>query len=249
MKIYTSFVTIPPRYNQLAATLDSLLKQSEPPEKIFIYVPRTFVLFPVPDFHAKALKTLLQPYGEKVDLRQGGEDFGPNNKLIAAALIWEKLNDENAWMMICDDDISYHPEVLAGYRRALQEKPESLHTYYATHDRFLIPGTPIPHLQGADSYLIPPAFFKKCSAPEIARYLKYCLNLCPEAFFQDDYLNAMLFHLKGMALNQLPALQLQTVQFIDQLHKNPKLDERENRTLDFLRKEYERLKALFGAAG
>lgn len=249
MKASISLCTIPPRYTHLDAVLEALLRQSHVPHRIFVTVPRVFVRFEAPEAHVQDLQERLARFGERVILRVLDEDFGANTKFIAAMEAWEGGGaGRERCLILCDDDIVYHHDMIGDYVAGLARGDDRALTHFDARDRLRIPGQPVLHLQGADSYCLPASFFEKYSVEEYRRYVVFCLNLCPQAFFQDDYLVSLFLHLKDVGVRSLAPLGLRAAHWRDQMHRDPRVAEREGKTVAFLRNHYSVLKVLFGSA-
>jgi hypothetical protein len=95
-----SLTTIPPRMAGIAATLDSLVRQTAPIEAVILWVPERyrragFGRFDLPDL----------PTG--IELRRCPIDYGPATKILPAIAA---CRGQDMRILYCDDDRIYHPD-------------------------------------------------------------------------------------------------------------------------------------------
>ena len=96
--IYVSLTTIPQRISNLSKSVESLLKQTKKPDKIFINIPVEYKRFKeviedhqIPKFDNEIVETTRC------------EDFGPGTKLLGSINKMEK----NSLIILVDDDHYY----------------------------------------------------------------------------------------------------------------------------------------------
>ncbi|TCL08214.1 hypothetical protein BXY66_0247 [Shimia isoporae] len=104
-----SLSSIPPRFGQLGATLESLLAQSVPAERVILYLSRQYQRFPQWDGE-------LPEVPDGVEIRLVDEDYGPATKILPAVRDFAGGDVE---ILFCDDDQVY-PKHLA--RQLLKER-------------------------------------------------------------------------------------------------------------------------------
>lgn len=92
-----SLSTIPPRFDKLGPTLESLLKQTADVEAIQLYIPHKYRRFP--DYDGTIPKV---PAGITVIRAQ--DDLGPASKVLFCA---RALRGTNTAILFCDDDHIY----------------------------------------------------------------------------------------------------------------------------------------------
>jgi len=92
-----SLTTIPSRIKKIHLTIESLIKQSKKPEKIFLNIPYSYKRFPK--------QNILEKYLDKLKVIQELEiircdDFGPGTKLLGSIKNLEKYSH----VILVDDD-------------------------------------------------------------------------------------------------------------------------------------------------
>ena len=92
-----SLSTIPPRFGEIGATIQSLVAQLDHADEIRLYVPKTYRRFPAYDGSLPALP-------EAVTVIRPDHDLGPASKVLFAA---EELRGRDAQILFCDDDRIY----------------------------------------------------------------------------------------------------------------------------------------------
>lgn len=98
MRYAVSLTSIPPRFDRLGPTMQSLLAQSPAPERVILALPRNYRRFPGP------VPPPVLPNG--VDLRWSEIDYGPATKALVAARV---LAGQECRLIYCDDDWLYGP--------------------------------------------------------------------------------------------------------------------------------------------
>jgi hypothetical protein len=89
--------SIPPRFGHLRPTLDSLLRQRLPAERIILYVPEFYRRFPEWD-------GCLPQVPEGVEIHRTDKDLGPATKVLPAV---REFAGEDIDILFCDDDVEY----------------------------------------------------------------------------------------------------------------------------------------------
>jgi len=112
MAIYISLTSIYRNQKELFLTLQSVVKQSRQPDKIFLYLsdePSFFDAgFTDKKITDKDLTSLLDKYKDLIHVAWG-KDIGPYGKLIP--LLKEKW-EEDCLIITIDDDTEYHPDLI-----------------------------------------------------------------------------------------------------------------------------------------
>ena len=106
--IVVSLTTIPARLAHLGPTLHSILTQSRRPDRIVLYLPKTYRR---PEFGSYDVPTL----PEGVEVRICDADFGPATKILPAV---REFSGGHTKIIYCDDDQIYD----AGWIERLSEK-------------------------------------------------------------------------------------------------------------------------------
>lgn len=232
MKFVVVLTSFPARFAFLHHVLDSWHRQSVPVESIFVAVSTTDPRYG--DESMATLKEYAVTY-PKTKIITLCDDFGPHNKMLGALSC---PRDPDAYVLVCDDDISYGKETVEYYQSSLNERKLSpLGTEVLTHFRTSqrIPG--VPHVQGADTYLLPPLFFQRTTYERYREYLVDTMTRCPEAFYQDDYVVSYYFVVHcGLDIEmtrQYPKYSSKV--FIEPLSRHPDRPKREKKTTDYFR--------------
>jgi len=100
-----SFSSIPTRFDKLDVTIASLLSQTEPADKILLYIPETYRRFP--DWDGTLPKV---PDG--IEIRRTAHDLGPATKILAAA---SEFRGQDIDILFCDDDRDYPKDMFARF--------------------------------------------------------------------------------------------------------------------------------------
>jgi len=100
-EVHISLTSIPPRFDDLSLTLNSLLNQSAKITAVHLFIPREYRR---KDFNGASLPKL--PKG--VELHSIDVDFGPASKILPAIKI---ITDPNAKIIFVDDDKIYDDDL------------------------------------------------------------------------------------------------------------------------------------------
>ena len=98
-----SLTTIPPRFNTLKKTLDSIYNQQIQPKKIFLNIPKKLKIFENENFD---FNNLIKNY-DNLELNKC-EDFGPGTKLLGSLQQISKYD----YVILVDDDHEYNNQML-----------------------------------------------------------------------------------------------------------------------------------------
>ena len=119
--IYVSLSTIPQRIKHLDKTVESLLKQSLKPDKIFINIPMRFKRFTetidnnqLPDFDDNSIEITRC------------EDCGPGTKLLGSI---NKLKKDSL-IVLADDDNIYEDYMIEKFNHYYSIAPENSYSFY-----------------------------------------------------------------------------------------------------------------------
>lgn len=143
VRVFVSLTTIPPRMASLERCLDSLAAQTLRPERIFVCIPKAYRRFAMPD----PLPFDLSRFGDLVEIVRPDQDFGPGTKLLGA--VDRVPKDDDALLVLVDDDLSYRPGMLQTFADAFRERPDAAASFHVYRYRGLDVG------QGADGFAIP----------------------------------------------------------------------------------------------
>ena len=186
-RVIASLSTVPGRINNLSATIQSLLKQTHPPDEIVLAIPEFSIReerpYVVPEYllHFPRLRIL-----------RSQRDWGPATKFIP--IIREELagGRRDTVIMVVDDDRVYPRDALETYLHYSKQLPDAALCFrgaamprtFDWRDAKMIKGNELrePHsvavVTGCGSYLIQPRFFDE----SLWDYSK----APPAAFYMDD---------------------------------------------------------------
>ena len=119
--IYVSLSTIPSRVKNINLSVDSLLKQTKKPDKIFINIPNKYKRFDemvndnqIPKFS-----------DSRVEVTRC-EDCGPGTKLLGSL---DKLN-KNSLLILADDDHIYEDYMIEKFYYFYSKAPNNAYSFY-----------------------------------------------------------------------------------------------------------------------
>ena len=137
--IYVSLTTIPQRVKNLNKSVESLLKQSKKPDKIFVNIPLKYKRFKetiddnkIPKFDNSAVEITRC------------EDYGPGTKLLGSLDKFEK----NSLLILADDDHVYEDYMIEKFFYFYSKAPNNAYSFYVH------PLGNFPVGQGADGFAI-----------------------------------------------------------------------------------------------
>ncbi len=110
-----SLSTIPPRFSHIGETLHTLLAQSVQPDRIELWIPRTYRRFPA---HAFALPAV--PDGVTIEITD--DDLGPATKVLPCV---RKYRGTDTRILYCDDDRLYWTRLLETRLAAAAKRPDA----------------------------------------------------------------------------------------------------------------------------
>lgn len=116
--------SIPPRFDALGPTLDSLLAQDHPPDEIQLWIPHAYRRFADWDGRLPAVP-------EGVAILRPEADLGPATKILPAL---QRHAGEAVNVVLCDDDRAYRSDWLGWLQRVSAERPGHC---IVTHGRHL----------------------------------------------------------------------------------------------------------------
>ena len=119
--IYVSLTAIPPRIQNLNKTINSLLSQSQKPDKIFINIPFKYQRF------AEIVKDDQIPKFDSnlIEITRC-EDCGPATKLLGSLNKFEK----NSLVILADDDHVYENYMIEKFFYFYSKSPNNAYSFY-----------------------------------------------------------------------------------------------------------------------
>ena len=137
--IYISISTIPLRLKNLNKSVNSLLKQTRKPDKIFVNIPYQYKRFnetiednQIPKFDSSIVEVTRS------------EDCGPGTKLLGSLDKFEK----NSLVILADDDHAYEDYMIEKFFYFYSKSPNNAYSFY------VYPIENFPVGQGADGFAI-----------------------------------------------------------------------------------------------
>ncbi len=110
MRVVVSLTTIPERDVLLMRNLQSLLRQTRVPDRIYLHVPRVSRKGQPYDWpHLRALARRVDPSGQVVYVNCVESDWGPITKLLPVLSLEP---DPSTQLILVDDDVIYDPRLL-----------------------------------------------------------------------------------------------------------------------------------------
>ena len=175
--IYISLTTIPQRIKDLNKSVESLLKQSQKPDKIFINIPLKYKRFndiidddQIPKFDDKIIEITRC------------EDYGPGTKLLGSLNKLEK----NSLIILADDDNIYEDYMIEKFYHYYSIAPENAYSFYVH---------PLGNFgigQGADGFAINTNHLKG-----IKKFYDIVVKDYKELFLYDDlWISYFLYYFK-----------------------------------------------------
>jgi Glycosyl transferase family 2 len=184
-RVIASLSTVPERINNLRATIQSLLKQTRPPDEIILAIPEFSIReqrpYMVPEYllHLPRLRIL-----------RSERDWGPATKFVPIIQRELAAARGDTLIMVVDDDRVYPRDALATYLHYSAQLPDAVLCFrgaaiprnFDWRDATMIKGNQLREpdrvavITGCGSYLIQPRFFDESlwdysKAPQAAFYM------------------------------------------------------------------------------
>ena len=112
-RVVVSLSSIPPRFDDLRPTLDSLLAQDRPADAVLLWVPQAYRRFPGWDGR-------LPEVPDGVTILRCDQDVGPATKILPALRAYA---GQDVNILFCDDDRLYRPGFIAAMLAVMAERP------------------------------------------------------------------------------------------------------------------------------
>jgi len=183
--IYVSISTIPQRLKNLSMSVESLLKQTKKPDKIFINIPFKYKRFP-----EGIEEDQIPKFDNSIVEITRCEDCGPGTKLLGSLNKLEK----NSLLILADDDHIYEDYMIENFFYFYSMEPNNAYSFYVH------PLGNFPIGQGADGF----AINTNCLAG-IKNFYDKVIKDYKELFLYDDlWISYFLFFFKK---NKILSLQ------------------------------------------
>src|SRR5436309_9521013 len=184
-RVIASLSTVPDRINNLRPTIQSLLKQTRPPDEIVLAIPEFSVRehrrYVVPKYISRL---------PRVRVLHCAEDWGPATKFIGAIQDELAAGRENTLIMVVDDDRSYPCDALETYLSYSEQVSNAALCFRGAampcsldwddakmiYAKDLREPRPVAVITGCGSYLVQPRFFDRslwnyAEAPPVAFHI------------------------------------------------------------------------------
>ena len=119
--IYVSLSTIPQRIKNLSTSVESLLNQTQKPDKIFINIPFKYRRFSETIEHEQIPKF----DNSTVEITRC-EDSGPGTKLLGSL----KKLEKNSLLILADDDQTYEDYMIEKFFYFYSKAPNNAYSFY-----------------------------------------------------------------------------------------------------------------------
>jgi glycosyltransferase involved in cell wall biosynthesis len=181
-RVIAALSTVPDRINNLSPTIQSLLKQTRPPDEIVLAIPEFSIREQRPYLVPKYISRL-----PRVRVLHCAKDWGPATKFIGAIQDELTAGRENTLIMVVDDDRLYPRDALETYLYYSEQLPNAALCFRGAampstldwDDAKMIRASelreprPVAVITGCGSYLIQPRFFDESLwtysvAPQVA---------------------------------------------------------------------------------
>jgi|TARA_Y100000741_G_C18188461_1_gene532459 hypothetical protein len=119
--IYISISTIPPRLKYLNESVNSLLKQTKKPDKIFVNIPYTYKRF-----KETVTDNQIPKFDSSIVEVTRCEDCGPGTKLLGSLSKIKK----NSLLILADDDQTYENYMIEKFFHFYSMEPNNAYSFY-----------------------------------------------------------------------------------------------------------------------
>ena len=182
--IFVSLTTIPQRIKNLNKSIESLLKQTKKPNKIFINIPKKYKRFreiidndQIPKFNDSAVEITRC------------EDYGPGTKLLGSLDKFEK----DSLIILVDDDHVYEDYMIEKFFYFYSKAPNNAYSFYVH---------PLGNFgvgQGADGFAINSNFLDG-----VKKFYDEVVKTNKDLFIHDDlWTSFFLFYVKKVKILSL----------------------------------------------
>ena len=182
--IYVSITTIPKRIKNIKKSIDSLIEQTQKPDKIFINIPKEFKRF-----QEKIDDSLIPKYADDVVEVVRSDDYGPGTKLLGSL---DKIK-KNSLIILADDDNIYEDYMVEKFYYHYSLAPENAYSFYVHPLKNFGVG------QGADGFAI-----NTNALDGIKKFYDKFVKNNEDLFIHDDlWISFFLFYIKKIKILSL----------------------------------------------
>lgn len=198
--VIVTMTTTPTRINKIWPTLNSIALQSQQPEKIYLWIPKTFKRFPNASIQTLPDYILQNP---NIHVQFIETDYGPASKLLPSLKLFAQQDTK---IIIIDDDRIYPPHFIHDLLKYEQLDPGAaigiagtvMHGTERCEYRSTKKMALVDVLLGYNGILVKPNFFSE-------EVFHYPPDL-PEAFFEDDVWFSGHLHKRNIRRVLIPSL-------------------------------------------
>jgi hypothetical protein len=185
--IFVGIASIPGREESLLETLDSILKNTILPDKIYITITKKYKNYGVYN------TSCLEKYKENklIEIIMLDEDLGPCSKLLGPLTKIESY-EGSRFILLLDDDHIYKDYMIETFHQEIIDDENICCSYYV----YTVKGVPIG--QGADGFLIKLGLIK-----HFKEYYNFLMDNTDLWFYQDDLLISSFLHNKNIKIKNL----------------------------------------------
>ena len=183
--ICVSLTTIPNRIKNLCKSVESLLKQTVKPNKIFINIPKKYKRF-----NENINDQQIPKFNDEIIEIVRCEDYGPGTKLLGSI---DSLNKSNLLAILVDDDHYYENYMIEEFNNFYLKAPENAYSFYVHPLKNFGVG------QGADGFAI-----NGNSLSGIKKFYNEVVSINKDLFIHDDlWISFFLFYVKKIKILSL----------------------------------------------
>tara|TARA_B100000029_G_scaffold240927_1_gene238099 strand:+ start:1984 stop:2715 length:732 start_codon:yes stop_codon:yes gene_type:complete len=182
--IYVTLTTIPERVKYLNKSIESILKQTKKPDKIFINIPKKYKRFKeVIDDNQ------IPKFSDSIVEITRCEDYGPGTKLLGSL---DKIN-KNSLIILVDDDHIYEDYMIEKFNYFYSKSSDNAYSFYVHPLKDFGVG------QGADGFAINSNFLKG-----VHNFYNQVVKENQDLFIHDDlWTSFFLFYVKKIKILSL----------------------------------------------
>ncbi len=182
--IYVSITSIPQRIKHLHKSVESLIKQTRKPDKIFINIPKKYV-----KFEEIISENQIPKFDDSTVEITRCADCGPGTKLLGSLNKFKK----NSLVILADDDHIYENYMIEKFYYFYSKAPENAYSFYVHPLKDFGVG------QGADGFAINSNFLTG-----VKKFYNEIVKNNNDLFIHDDlWISFFLFYVKKVKILSL----------------------------------------------